>query len=231
MTRHSRGKLLPGAVVILALLFAVAPHRAAAAEPISGQAAVIDGNTLEIAGQRIALYGIDAPEPAQTCAVNGKEVPCGQQAAAALAGRIGQHTVTCEPKNRQQDGLPAAVCRAGGDDLAAWMVRRGWALAYRQISTTYVREEKRAAKDKAGLWNGWFIKPWDWRRGRRLTRARVFEENTCAIKGNITRDRKRVYHIPGGQYYDGARIDTAIGEQYFCSEAEAREAGWRKSKR
>ena len=161
----------------------------------------------------------------------GKEVPCGQQSAAALANRIGHQTVTCEPEDRDRFGHVVAVCRAGGNDLNAWMVRQGMALAYRRFSNDYVRQEKKAAKEKAGIWSGWFVKPWDWRRGRRLTRERVFEENVCAIKGNITRGGKRIYHIPGGKYYGPARIDPPIGERYFCTEAEARAAGWRKSKR
>ncbi len=214
---------------VIGILLAVVPTQASA-EDIVGQASVIDGDTLEIQGTRIGLHGIDAPEGAQICAVGGKRARCGQQAAQALADRIGQQTVSCDPKEREQNGREVAVCSAGGENLNAWMVRQGMALAYRQYSTKYVRQEKKAAKEKAGIWNGWFIKPWDWRRGRRLTTERVFEEGACAIKGNITRAGKRVYHIPGGQHYDGARIDVAIGELWFCSEEEASKAGWRKSK-
>ncbi|NQV82800.1 MAG: thermonuclease family protein [Rhodospirillales bacterium] len=217
-------------LLVIGTLLAVVPT-VASADTIVGRASVIDGNTLEINGTRIRLYGIDAPESAQICAVSGKQSRCGQLAAKALADRIGQQTVTCDPKGRDQDGVVVAMCSAGGEDLNAWMVSQGMALAYRLHSTKYVRREKRAAKEKAGIWRGWFVKPWDWRRGRRLTTERVFEEGACAIKGNITRDGKRIYHIPGGQYYDGARIDTPLGEHWFCSEAEARAAGWRKSKR
>ena len=204
---------------------------AANAEDIVGQALIVDGDTLEIGGTRIGLHGIDAPESAQICAVDSKKARCGRQAAQMLADRIGQQTVTCALKKRDQNGRVVALCRAAGEDLNAWMVSQGMALAYRQYSTKYARQEKKAAKEKVGLWSGWFIKPWDWRRGRRLTTERVFEEGACAIKGNITRNGKRVYHIPGGQHYDGARIDTPLGEHWFCSEDEARAAGWRKSKR
>ena len=217
-------------VVLFTILLALASLPVSAADPIIGQASVIDGNTIEIHGQRIRFYGIDAPESAQTCAVGGKEVRCGQQAANALADRIGRQTVTCEPKNIDQYNQVVALCRAGGEDLNAWMVRQGMALAYRRSSTKYVRQEKRAAKEKVGIWRGYFVNPWDWRRGRRLTRGRVFEEGACVIKGNITRGGKRIYHIPGGKYYGPARIDEPLGERWFCSEEEARKAGWRKSK-
>lgn len=53
----------------------------------------------------------------------------------------------------------------------------------------------------------------------------------CAIKGNITRTGARVYHVPGGQYYRSIEIDTKRGERWFCSEEEARKAGWKKSRR
>ena len=217
--------------ILLTLVLALTPVPAYAADPIIGQASVIDGDTIEIHGQRIGLYGIDAPENAQTCAVSGKEVRCGQQAAQALADRIGRQIVTCDSKDRDQHGLVVAVCSAGGDELNGWMVSQGMALAYRRFSNDYVRREKKAAKEKAGIWRGYFVKPWDWRRGRRLTKDKVFEEGACNIKGNITRGGKRVFHVPGGQYYGPARIDTSIGERWFCSEEEARKAGWRKSKR
>ena len=74
---------------------------------------------------------------------------CGQQAAKALADRIGRQTVTCDPRAIDQDNRVVAVCSAGGDELNGWMVRQGMALAYRQISTTYVRREKKAAKEAA----------------------------------------------------------------------------------
>jgi endonuclease YncB( thermonuclease family) len=217
-------------LILLTLFLTFSPLAAYAGEPIVGQASVIDGDTIEVHGRRIGLYGIDAPESAQTCAVSGKEVRCGRQAAHALADRIGLQTVTCDPRDIDQDKRVVAVCDAGGENLNGWMVRQGMALAYRQNSTDYVRQEKKAAKEKIGVWRGWFVKPWDWRRGRRLTRERVFDEDACAIKGNITRGGKRVYHVPGGQYYGPARIDTSLGERWFCSEEEARKAGWRKSR-
>lgn len=51
----------------------------------------------------------------------------------------------------------------------------------------------------------------------------------CRIKGNISLDGERIYHVPGGEWYDKTRIDTSKGERWFCSEAEAREAGWRRA--
>jgi len=211
-------------------LIAVA-STASGAENIVGQASVIDGDTLEIHGTRIRLHGIDAPEANQNCLVKNKPSRCGQQAANALADKINIQIVTCEPKDRDQYGRVVAVCSAGGNDLNAWMVIAGMAMAYRQYSTDYVRLEKVATKRKTGIWRGAFIKPWEWRRGRRLTLDSDPDNEACTIKGNITRGGKKIYHVPGGQYYGPARIDTPNGERWFCSEADAKKAGWRKSKR
>lgn len=52
----------------------------------------------------------------------------------------------------------------------------------------------------------------------------------CRIKGNISVDGERIYHVPGQPYYDATRIDPLAGERWFCSEAQARAAGWRKGK-
>jgi len=73
-----------------------------------------------------------------------------------------------------------------------------------------------------------------------LARFRTFVVDTlnkqglgsCDIKGNISIERgERIYHVPGGAFYSQTRIDTARGERWFCSEAEAQAAGWRRSKR
>ncbi|MCZ6841155.1 MAG: thermonuclease family protein [Alphaproteobacteria bacterium] len=208
-------------------LFVVIPS-SSSSEPIIGQVSVIDGDTIEIHGQRIRMFGIDAPESDQTCTVNGRQTRCGQQAAQALAGRIGQQTVTCDPRDVDRYGRVVAVCSAGGEDLNAWMVGQGMAVAYRQFSTDYVPQEESAAKAKAGMWQGAFLWPWAWRRGQRELRITLTD---CKIKGNINRGGERIFHVPGGQYYRSIKIDTSRGERWFCNDADARKAGWRKSRR
>jgi len=134
---------------------------------LAGRATVIEGDVIEIHGQRIQLFGIDAPEAGQHCeAADGRAYRCGQEAARALAAHIGQQTVACEPRDTDRYGRIAAVCRLGGEDLNAWLVSQGWALAYRHSSTDYVREETAARAAKRGLWRGRFVSPWVWRRVR-----------------------------------------------------------------
>jgi endonuclease YncB( thermonuclease family) len=127
---------------------------------ITGRASVIDGDTIEIHGTRIRLFGIDAPESDQSCTVHGKEFRCGQRAAFALSDEIGNRVVSCQPKDRDRYGRVVAVCLAGGEDINAWMVAKGWALAYRHYSNDYVSQEEQAAKLKIGIWQGEFVPPW-----------------------------------------------------------------------
>jgi hypothetical protein len=123
-----------------------------------------------------------------------------------------------------------AVCYdPDGFDIGRNMVHTGWALAYRQYSTDYVGTEDKAREAKRGMWKGKLVPPWEWRRGKRLASSTT--PNDCSIKGNISRLEERIYHIPGGQHYDKTIIDTAKGERWFCSEDDARNAGWRGSLR
>ena len=134
---------------------------------ITGKPRVIDGDTFEIAGERIRLHGIDAPEAGQTCRADGIEYRCGQQAALALADKIGQQAVSCQPKDQDRYGRIIAVCWLGAEDLGAWMVSEGWALAYRRYSVDYIDEEEPARSAGRGIWRGEFVPPWEWRRGER----------------------------------------------------------------
>lgn len=200
---------------------------------IVGRASVVDGDTIEIRRERIRLFGIDAPEGQQRCHINEKPWRCGQHSAFALANLIGRAWVRCVEKDRDRYGRIVAVCFLGQKDINAWMVEQGWAVAYRHFAKDYIGHERRAAASKRGLWQGQFVAPWDWRRGKRLaaTGKTKKAKKPCLIKGNISRSGERIYHVPGGQYYSRTRINTSKGERWFCTEGEARAAGWRRSKR
>ncbi|WP_340116168.1 thermonuclease family protein [Pelagibius sp. 7325] len=211
-----------------------APTAVASPEIIVGQASVVDGDTLEIHGTRIRLHGIDAPESDQLCTRQHDKYRCGQSAALALSDKIGKGVVGCEPRDVDRYGRVVAVCRAQGEDLNAWMVANGWALAYRHYSIDYVPQEEAAAAAKIGVWQGAFVPPWDWRRSSRLADEgkRPDQSADCLVKGNISINTgERIYHVPSGEYYSRTKINPAKGERWFCSEAEARAAGWRPSRR
>lgn len=157
------------AVALAIFLGVFASTRLTLANPTSiGLASVIDGDTIEIRGQRIRLHGVDAPESGQLCTrPNGERWRCGQQAALALADRVGRAIVRCEERERDRYGRIVAVCFKEEDDLNRWLVMNGWAVAYRRYSEDYVREEDAARQARLGVWSGDFEMPWDWRRGKR----------------------------------------------------------------
>ncbi len=136
---------------------------------ITGQASIIDADTLEIHGERIRLEGIDAPESGQRCySASNKLYRCGAGAANALDKWIGDATVTCRIDGTDRYSRLLGTCQARGVDMQEWLVENGYALAYRQYSTQYVAAEQRAASAKAGIWEGRFVNPAEWRKGLRM---------------------------------------------------------------
>ena len=134
---------------------------------ITGKPRVIDGDTIEIHGQRIRLHGIDAPELDQTCKVDDRIIQCGEIAKAALMDLVFLSAVTCKAEDEDRYGRIVATCYVGGFDLGRVIVKRGWALAYRRYSTRYVQIEAEAEQAGRGMWQGEFVPPWEWRRGER----------------------------------------------------------------
>jgi endonuclease YncB( thermonuclease family) len=195
------------------------------AAAVVGVASVIDGDTIEIHGQRIRLHGIDAPEASQTCNLDGKPWRCGQASANALAEYIDRRTVTCEPRARDRYRRLVAACSVGGASISAWMVREGWAVAYRRYSQDFVADETAARASRRGIWRSVFIVPWEWRAQRRpgggaaaghvrsLSTTSENHRSGCNIKGNVNSKGERIYHVPGSRYYASTVIDTAHSER------------------
>ena len=227
--------LLNRIMVLFGFILAASLGAAAAPAVLTGQASVIDGDTLEIHGERVRLHGIDAPESSQLGRdAKDKKWRCGQKSALALDNKIGRRSVSCQLKGTDRYGRHLGICSVKNTDLNGWMVRQGWAVAYVKYSSSYLPQETRAGQNKIGLWQGDFVRPDQWRAGRRLNTATVTRANTapanCLIKGNIGSTGKRIYHMPGMEWYDRTRISSGQGERWFCSEAEARAAGWRKAR-
>lgn len=195
---------------------------------LSGNARVIDGDTLEIGGERIRLEGIDAPESAQQCRDKaGASWACGEAAIAALKNLTSGSDVTCERKGTDKYGRTLGICRAAETDINGAMIRSGYAWAFVKYSTTYAAEEAEARKAGIGIWQADNMPPWDFR-AQRWTVAETGAPQGCAIKGNIT-NHGAIYHMPWSPWYGKVKIDEAKGERWFCSESDAIAAGWRPS--
>ena len=221
---------------LAALLLVAAP---AMAETRSGSAIVIDGDTLEIQGKRIRLFGIDAPEATQLCYRGAESWACGEAAARELRGLIGTSDLTCTGHEIDQFGRLLAVCTTAGMDLGKLMVAQGWAMAFRRYSDDYVVDQAQAQAAKLGMWGSTFVSPEEHRAAEREAtnptpalrqqqpRAETARSTStgCTIKGNRSRRGEWIYHLPGMPYYQGTRA-----EEMFCSEAEAQAAGYRRSR-
>jgi endonuclease YncB( thermonuclease family) len=138
-----------------------------AARALSGRAHVIDGDSLKVAGTRVRMFGIDAPEWRQRCrGADGHSYRCGRWAFRALAQRLRSAPVRCEPLARDRFARLVATCYQGNDDLARWLVAQGLALDWPRYSGgTYADAQDAARRAERGLWQGAFVRPWEWRHG------------------------------------------------------------------
>ena len=130
---------------------------------LGGRLHVSDGDSLTLDGVRVRLFGIDAPEYRQTCALVGERHPCGLEAREHLVHLVAGRPVSCAWARTDRYGRRLGRCRAGDTDLNAEMVRSGWAFAYGD----YEREEADARAHGRGLWSGEFTRPDEFRREKR----------------------------------------------------------------
>lgn len=128
--------------------------------PLTGAVRVADGDSLEVAGERVRLEGIDAPELHQDCGEGTKTWPCGAKARAALEAAVARGEVSCRPVDEDRYGRAVSVCTVDGADIGAEMVRQGWAVA---LGLAYRSEERAARAAGTGIWSGPFERPADWR--------------------------------------------------------------------
>ncbi|MGE0237167.1 MAG: thermonuclease family protein [Parvibaculaceae bacterium] len=214
------------ALVALALCLLVP---AAQAATVSGPAIVIDGDTLLVGGQEVRIHGIDAPETSQKCQLPKGTWDCSYAAVAALQAVTHGKTVTCTGHEMDQYGRLIARCSTDGfPDIGASLVAAGYAWAFIKYSTDYVGLEKAPRAKRIGIWQSKTQPPWEYRARRWETASKLATTTQgCPIKGNINAKGERIYHAPWSKHYARTRIDPAKGERWFCSEAEARAAGWR----
>ena len=130
----------------------------------TGQSRVVDGDSLELDGQQVRLYGIDAPELSQQCRTrSGNQYPCGQKARQYLRSLVQNHPVTCKVMDVDRYRREVSICKIGDTELNLKMLQAGWAVSFYAPSLRYLRAEKQARQQQRGLWQGQFIPPSQWR--------------------------------------------------------------------
>jgi endonuclease YncB( thermonuclease family) len=134
----------------------------ALADNLAGPAGIIDGDTLDISGTRIRLWGVDAPESNQSCRGDDSiQYACGTEAAKKLEAFLHQRPIDCAPVSLDQYGQTFAVCSVDGVDIADWLVRNGFALDWPQYSKgKYDRAQRDAEHAGRGIWQGSYVEPW-----------------------------------------------------------------------
>ena len=126
---------------------------------------VVDGDTIVLNGEKIRFSGIDTPELKQTCLKDDQEVACGMTAKMLLIKKIGTHTPECISEGKDAYKRTLAECFVNGESLSKFLVRSGYAFAYRKYSTKFIKDEEFAKANKLGMWAMTFQYPWDFRRG------------------------------------------------------------------
>jgi endonuclease YncB( thermonuclease family) len=158
---------LRATLALLPMLAVAVTAGGSKAAEIAGAPVVVDGRTLEVAGQQVRLWGIDAPDLDQTCSRVGRDYDCGSVARAALWDLVSGLDVVCTPVEgaavEAEPDLVVATCTAGGFSLNENMVHTGWALADPAITDRYVATGEAAKTARRGLWHGEFDPPAAWR--------------------------------------------------------------------
>ena len=199
---------------------------------VEGAIHVVDGDTLTVGSVKVRLQGIDAPETDQQCLTeHGQPWSCGAWVTQTVQARFEGKHARCKDLGTDRYGRMIATCAVDGEDIGARFVEEGLAFAYRKYSLRYVANESAARQRDAGLWAMQVQSPAQFRRvqAERRTGTAPKRDASCAIKGNISTRGERIFHVPGQKYYAAARISPRKGERWFCSQSEARRAGWRKS--
>jgi endonuclease YncB( thermonuclease family) len=236
---------------LLAIPLLLLPAMAEAAD-ITGVPKIREGDQITIGSSRIRLSGIDAPSVDQLCLNNsGERWTCGAAARDELIKYADNKAWTCHVERVDRRGRNVGRCTVDGEDIQKWMVKSGWALSYARQSHDYDADEKAAREAKAGMWQGAFIAPWDWRVRNKKTAilgaakpppnahaillasasGQVAPSPDCTIKGNVNGAGECIYHTPKSRWYAQIKMDIAKGTRWFCSTDDAERAGCRETKR
>ena len=125
---------------------------------------IVDGDTIHLNSEKIRFTGIDTPELKQTCHKDNEVIQCGIKAKELLIKRIGNSKVNCIKEDKDRYGRILAECFIGNVSLSRYLVRNGYAFAYRKYSQKFIPDEDFARTNKNGMWSMKFEFPWDYRK-------------------------------------------------------------------
>jgi len=143
-------------IVILLFIFS--------SQALADSLRVVDGDTIVLNGEKIRFSGIDTPELKQTCMNGDEKVFCGKTAKMLLIKKIGNETPKCISEGKDAYKRTLAECFVNGESLSVFLVRKGYAFAYRKYSKKFIKDEEFAKENKLGMWAMTFQYPWDFRK-------------------------------------------------------------------
>ena len=129
----------------------------------SSHVTVIDGDTIRLGDVKIRFSGIDAPEINQTCVASEGKVACGKISKDILIAKVTNNKISCSDEGKDVYGRILGECFVNGESLSSYLVREGFAFAYRKYSNKYIKDEEYAKFNNLGMWSMEFEYPWDYR--------------------------------------------------------------------
>jgi endonuclease YncB( thermonuclease family) len=196
---------------------------------LRGRGVAVSGDMLRVAGSTVRISGIEAPGYGQVCGSDkSRKWRCDVYAEAALSRLLAGGRIECQLKGTDADGHSLVTCRRGDTDIAAELVAGGHVFAETGLFAPYASNEKKARAAKAGIWAGEAAARPSEYRAQKWEEAKRDAPDGCPIKGNV-RGGRRIYVLPWSRGYERVRVSESRGGRWFCSEEEARSAGWQSS--
>ena len=150
-------KKLLSTILVLGLLFS--------GNAYADNLKIVDGDTIHLNGEKIRFTGIVTPELKQICMKDGVKDACGITAKQILIDKIGDNKVECISEGKDRYKRTLAECFVNNESLSSYLVRSGYAFAYRKYSKKFILDEDYAKANKLGMWAMTFQYPWDFRKG------------------------------------------------------------------
>ncbi len=125
---------------------------------------VVDGDTIKLGDVKIRFSGIDAPEINQTCVASEGKVACGKISRDILITKVTNNKISCTDEGKDFYGRVLGECFVNGESLSRYLVREGFAFAYRKYSDKFILDEEYAKSNRLGMWSMKFQYPWDYRK-------------------------------------------------------------------